>query len=62
MVNYVFLANPGVLICPSYFSKIPVKAMHGYEESCEGFYIIKKEGKKKDLTMQQLHYEAGIHI
>ena len=36
--------------------------MHGYEKGCEGFYITKKEGKKKDLTMQHLHYEAGIHI
>jgi len=60
--DYVFLANPGVLICPSYFSKNPVKAMHGYDSNCEGFYITKKEGKKKDLTMQHLHYEAGIHI
>jgi hypothetical protein len=27
----IFLANPGVLICPSYMGRRPVAAMHGYD-------------------------------
>lgn len=53
--DYVFLVKPGVLICPNFWSKNPVKAMHGYESRCNGFYIIRKNGNKIDLTMKQLH-------
>ena len=52
----VYIANPGVLILPNYWQgNKPVKAMHGYENGCEGFFIIKKEGKRKDLKMEDLH-------
>ena len=55
----IFLANPGVLILPNYWQgKKQVKAMHGYDskhEDMKAFYLIKKEGKRKDLTMNQLH-------
>lgn len=53
--DHVFLAKPGVLISPNFWSKDLVKAMHGYESGCNGFYIFKKEGKKKNLDMKQLH-------
>lgn len=53
--DYVFLVKPGVLISPNFWSKYPVKAMHGYEKKCNGFYILKKKGKKKNLDMKQLH-------
>ena len=51
----VFLANPGVLICPNFFTNNEIKGMHGYGSNCEGFYIIKKEGKRKDLDIKNLH-------
>ena len=53
--DYVFLVKPGILISPNFWSKNPVKAMHGYELECNGFYIIKKNGSKINLTMKQLH-------
>lgn len=59
--DYVFLANSGVLIAPNFFSKSPDKAMHGYDSGCGGFYIIKKEGRRIDLSMQQLHQELDTH-
>ncbi len=55
----VFLVDPGILILPNYWQgKNPVKAMHGYDPrhpDMKAFYLIKKEGKGKDLTMKQLH-------
>lgn len=57
--EYIFLANSGVLILPNYWQgKIPVKAMHGYDgkgRDMRGIYILKGNGRKKDLTVKQLH-------
>ena len=57
--DYIFLANPGVLIFPNYWQKnIPAKAMHGYSPECKdmnGVYIINKEGNKKNLEVGELH-------
>lgn len=56
--NHIFLANPGVLIYPNYWNNIPDKGMHGYLGSCkemDGFYIIKKKGDKKDVSMRTLN-------
>jgi predicted AlkP superfamily pyrophosphatase or phosphodiesterase len=54
----IFLANPGMLILPNYWQgKNPCKGMHGYSPSCketQGFYIIKQEGKRKDLKISEL--------
>lgn len=54
----IFLANTGVLIFPNFWNKFPVKAMHGYDgkhPDMKAFYLLKKEGKKKNLTARQLH-------
>ncbi len=57
--DFIFLANSGVLILPNYWQgKIPVKAMHGYDgksKDMKAFYLIKKEGKKKNLKIKELH-------
>jgi hypothetical protein len=57
--DYIFLANPGVLIFPNYWQKEkPVRAMHGYSPECkdmDGIYILKKEGKRKNLKVEELH-------
>ncbi len=57
--EYVFLANPGVLIFPNYWQgKTAAKAMHGYNSECtdmNGIYIINKEGNKKNLEVEKLH-------
>lgn len=51
--DFIFLANPGVLISPNYWQgKSSVKAMHGYNgknKELKGVYIINKEGDKKNL-------------
>lgn len=54
--DLIFLANPGIIISPNYLQgKKVAKAMHGYNKGCEGFYILQKEGKRKDLDMKELH-------
>jgi len=57
--DLIFLANPGVLISPNYwYGKEKVKGMHGYDgrnKDMKGIYILKKEGKKKNLHVKQLH-------
>ena len=54
--DLIFLANPGVLIFPnSRQKKVSDKAMHGYDKQCNGFYIVKKENKRKNLDMKELH-------
>jgi hypothetical protein len=57
--DYIFLANPGVLIFPNYWQKEkPVKAMHGYSPECKdmnAIYIINQEGKKKNLKIKELN-------
>jgi len=57
--DYIFLANEGVLILPNYWqgNKL-VKAMHGYNpksKDMKAFYIIKKEGRKKNMKVKELH-------
>jgi hypothetical protein len=57
--EYIFLANPGVLIIPNYWQgKNPVKAMHGYNPKCEdmdAIYILNQEGNKKNLNVEELN-------
>ena len=57
--EYIFLANPGVLIIPNYWQgKIPVKAMHGYSSDCKdmnGIYILNRIGKKRDIKVEELN-------
>lgn len=57
--DFIFLANPGVLIFPNYWQgKNPAKAMHGYDgknQELKGIYILKKEGEKKNLNVKELN-------
>lgn len=56
--DYIFLANPGVLIFPNYWNYSKIKGMHGYDgktPEMKGIYIIKREGKRKDLRVRELH-------
>ncbi len=57
--DLIFLANPGVLIMPNYWQGgNRVRAMHGYDpgsKEMDGFYILLREGKRKDLEMIELH-------
>jgi len=57
--DYIFLANPGVLISPNYWQgKKIIKAMHGYDSKCEdmkAIYILNKEGKKRNINAEELH-------
>lgn len=54
----IFLANPGILILPNYWQGSQAcKGMHGYSPDCrenQGFYILKQEGKRKDLSIESL--------
>jgi len=55
----IFLANEGNLILPNYWQgRTPVKAMHGYSgkgKDMKAFYIIRKEGKKQNIKVDELH-------
>ena len=57
--DYIFLANSGALIIPNYWQgKISVKAMHGYDgkdKEMKAFYLLNREGIKKDLKVEELH-------
>ena len=57
--NLIFLANPGILISPNYwYGKNFVNGMHGYDgknKEMKGIYILKKKGKEKNLTVEELH-------
>ena len=56
--DYIYLANPGVVFLPNYWQTEKVRGMHGYNpkiKDMKAFYMIRKEGKKKDLTMKQLY-------
>jgi len=57
--EYIFLANPGVLIIPNYWQdNIPVRAMHGYSPKCKdmnAIYILNREGKKKNIKAIELN-------
>ena len=57
--EYIFLANPGILIFPNYWQrKSPVKAMHGYNPNCKdmnGIYILNRKGNKNNLEVEELH-------
>ncbi len=55
--DYIYLANPSVVFLPNYWEIKKVKAMHGYDpklKDMKAFYIIKKHGKRKDLSMKEL--------
>lgn len=57
--DFIFLANPGVLIFPNFWdSKEPSKAMHGYDgkhKDMKGIYILNKAGREKNLKVEHLH-------
>ncbi len=57
--EFIFLANPGVLISPNYWQgKSMVKAMHGYNgknQELKGIYIVNKKGDKKNLKAEGLN-------
>ena len=57
--DLIFLANQGVLISPNFWQgKRIVKAMHGYDgknRELKGIYILKKDGKRKNLSVIQLN-------
>lgn len=61
----IFLANAGVLIFPNFWNEKLVKAMHGYDgkdKDMKAFYIIKKNGGRKDLMAEELHEELKKYI
>ena len=54
----IFLAKTGVLIYPNFWNKTVVKGMHGYDgkhPDMKAFYILKKKGKKKNVSAEELH-------
>ncbi|MEK6897866.1 MAG: alkaline phosphatase family protein [Nanoarchaeota archaeon] len=56
--DWIYLANPGVCFFPNYWQTKECKAMHGYNpkiKDMKAFYILNKIGKKKNLTMDELH-------
>ena len=57
--DLIFIAKQGNLILPNFWQgNQPVKAMHGYygnNKEINGIYIIKKQGKKKNLNVEELH-------
>ena len=56
--DWIYLANPGVCFFPNYWQTKKCKAMHGYNpklKDMKAFYILNKNGKKKNLTMRELH-------
>ena len=57
--NLIFIVKPGILILPNYWQgNQSVRAMHGYygnNKEINGIYIIKKQGKKKNLKVEELH-------
>ena len=58
--DWIYLANPGVCFLPNYWQTNKVKAMHGYNpklKDMKAFYIINRKGKKKNITIEQLHEE-----
>ena len=58
--DLIFLANTNVLIFPNFWNEKPVKAMHGYDgkhKDMKAFYIIKKNGREKNLDAKELHKE-----
>ena len=60
--DYIYLANPGICFFPNYWQTKPCKAMHGYNpkiRDMKAFYIINRKGKKKNLTMGELHKEIA---
>lgn len=57
--DLIFIVKPGILILPNYWQgNKEVGAMHGYygdNKELNGIYIIKKQGKKKNLGVEELH-------
>lgn len=55
----IFIVKPEILILPNYWQgKKPAKAMHGYygnNKELNGIYIIKKQGSKKNIKVEELH-------
>ena len=58
--DWIYLANPGVCFFPNYWQTKPCKAMHGYNpklKDMKAFYMLNRKGKRKNLTMGELHEE-----
>lgn len=56
--RYIFLAHPGVLFAPNYWSEGNEKGMHGWNPShpdMHAFYLIKTPGGREDMDMKKLH-------
>jgi hypothetical protein len=57
--DYIFLANPGVLILPNFYQgNKKLKAMHGYSEKSKemnAIYILNSQGNKKNLHVRELN-------
>ena len=57
--DLIFLANPGILIFQNYwYGKEKIKGMHGYDgkhKEMKGIYILRKNGKRKNLKVKELH-------
>jgi predicted AlkP superfamily pyrophosphatase or phosphodiesterase len=57
--DLIFLADTEVLISPNYWQgDKKIKAMHGYDgknKEMKAFYIIKDNGKRKNLKVEELH-------
>lgn len=60
--DWIYLANPGVCFLPNYWQTEKCIGMHGYDpklKDMKAFYIINRKGKKKNLTMEELHKEIA---
>lgn len=57
--DLIFLVNTGVLISPNFWQgNEKAKAMHGYDgkhKDMKGVYILKKQGKQKNIDVKMLH-------
>ena len=57
--DLIFIVKPGILILPNYWQgNKSAKAMHGYygsNKEMKSIYLIKKQGKKKNLKVEELH-------
>ena len=60
--DWIYLANPRVCFFPNYWQTKECIGMHGYNpklKDMKAFYIINRKGKKKNLTMEELHGEIA---
>ena len=58
--DLIFLADPGVIILPSYMGSEPVAAMHGYHPDTEGMYSVMLSNRGLPARELSLCDVAGI--